>query len=57
MLGDQAARAHAHLGNTDATERLLAKPTNSPNQDSAAPRLSVSAPLAEHVVRCWEARC
>jgi transcriptional regulator with XRE-family HTH domain len=53
----RAAHAHANLGNTDATERLLAKAHELANQDSAAPPLSVSAALSEHVVRCWEARC
>jgi transcriptional regulator with XRE-family HTH domain len=53
----RAAHAHAHLGNADTTERLLAKAHELANQDSAAPPLSVSVPLSEHVVRCWEARC
>jgi hypothetical protein len=48
---------HAQLGNADATERLLAKAHELAGRDSAVPPLSVSVPLAEHVVRCWEARC
>jgi transcriptional regulator with XRE-family HTH domain len=53
----RAAHAHAHLANTDATERLLATAHELANQDSPAPPLSVSVALSEHVVRCWEARC
>jgi transcriptional regulator with XRE-family HTH domain len=53
----RAARAHAHLGNTDATERLLARAHELAAKDSAAPPLSVRVALSEHVVRCWEARC
>jgi transcriptional regulator with XRE-family HTH domain len=53
----RAAHAHAQMGNADATERLLAKAHELAAKDSAAPPLSVSVPLAEHVVRCWEARC
>jgi tetratricopeptide (TPR) repeat protein len=53
----RAAHAHAHLGNADATERLLAKAHELAARDSAAPPLSVSVALSEHVVRCWEARC
>jgi hypothetical protein len=53
----RAAHAHAHVGNADATERLLARAHDLAAKDSAAPPLSISVPLAEHVVRCWEARC
>jgi len=53
----RAAHAHAHVGNADATERLLAKAHELAAKDSLAPPLSVSVPLSEHVVRCWEARC
>ena len=53
----RAAHAHAQVGNADATERLLARAYDLAAKDSAAPPLSVSVPLAEHVVRCWEARC
>jgi len=53
----RAAQAHARIGNRDATERLLAEAHHLAGQDSTAPPLSVSVPLAQHVVRCWEARC
>jgi transcriptional regulator with XRE-family HTH domain len=53
----RAAHAHARLGNRDTTERLLAKAYELAAKDSAAPPLSVSVPVAEHLVRCWEARC
>jgi transcriptional regulator with XRE-family HTH domain len=53
----RAALVHARIGNTDATECLLARAHDLAAKDSAAPPLSVSAPLGEHVVRCWEARC
>ena len=53
----RAAHAHARTGNADATERLLAKAHELVAEDSAAPPLSVSVPVAEHVVRCWQARC
>jgi transcriptional regulator with XRE-family HTH domain len=53
----RAAHAHAHIGDADATERLLARAHDLAAKDSAAPPLSVSVPLVEHVVRCWEARC
>jgi transcriptional regulator with XRE-family HTH domain len=53
----RAAHAHARIGNADATERLLARAHDLAVKDSAAPPLSVSVPLAEHVVRCWQARC
>jgi transcriptional regulator with XRE-family HTH domain len=53
----RAAHAHAHVGNADATERLLAKAHELANQDSPVPPLSVSVALSEHLVRCWEARC
>jgi transcriptional regulator with XRE-family HTH domain len=53
----RAAHAHAHIGDADTTERLLAKAHELAAKHSAAPPLSVSVPLAEHVVRCWEARC
>jgi transcriptional regulator with XRE-family HTH domain len=53
----RAAHAHAHIGNADATERLLATAHELAAKDSPAPPLSVSVPLAEYVVRCWEARC
>jgi transcriptional regulator with XRE-family HTH domain len=53
----RAAHAHAHVGNVDATERLLARAHDLAAKDSPAAPLSVSVPLAEHVVRCWEARC
>ncbi|HEV7807892.1 MAG TPA: hypothetical protein VGO80_18880, partial [Solirubrobacteraceae bacterium] len=52
----RAAHAHARVGDADATERLLAKAHELAAKDSAAPPLSVSV-LAEHLVRCWEARC
>lgn len=45
------------IGNHDATERLLAKAYELATKDSPAPPLSVSVPLANHLVRCWEARC
>jgi transcriptional regulator with XRE-family HTH domain len=53
----RAAHAQARLGHRDATERLLAKAYELAAKDSAAPPLSVSVPVAEHLVRCWEARC
>jgi transcriptional regulator with XRE-family HTH domain len=53
----RAAHAHAHIGNADATERLLARAHDLAAKNSAPPPLSVSVPLGEHVVRCWEARC
>jgi hypothetical protein len=53
----RAAHAHAHIGNADATERLLARAHDLATKDSPTAPLSVSVPLAEHVVRCWEARC
>lgn len=53
----RAAHAHARSGNVDATERLVAGAHELAAKDSAAPPLSVSVPLSEHVVRCWEARC
>jgi hypothetical protein len=53
----RAAHAHANLGNTDAAERLLARAYELAAHESAAPPLSVSGALSEHVVRCWEARC
>jgi transcriptional regulator with XRE-family HTH domain len=53
----RAAHAHAHAGNADATERLLARAHELATKDSAAPPLSVSISLVEHVVRSWEARC
>jgi transcriptional regulator with XRE-family HTH domain len=53
----RAAYAHARLGNRDAAERLLVKAHELAAKDSAAPPLSVSVPVAEHLVRCWEARC
>jgi len=53
----RAAHAHAHIGGADATERLLATAHQLAAKDSPAPPLSVSVPLAEHVLRCWEARC
>jgi hypothetical protein len=53
----RAAHAHARIGNADATERMLANAYELAAKDSAMPPLSVSVPLAQHVVRCWEARC
>jgi hypothetical protein len=53
----RAAHVHARIGNVGATERLLAKAYELVAKDSVAPPLSVSVPLAEHAVRCWEARC
>jgi transcriptional regulator with XRE-family HTH domain len=53
----RAAHAHARLGHRNATEHLLAKAHELAAKDSAAPPLSVSVPVAEHLVRCWEARC
>ncbi len=53
----RAAHAHARIGNTEATERLLAKAHELVAKDSVAPPLSVSVTVAEHLVRCWEARC
>jgi transcriptional regulator with XRE-family HTH domain len=53
----RAAHAHARIGNRDATERLLAEAHQLAAQDSTTPPLSISVPLAEHVVRGWEARC
>jgi transcriptional regulator with XRE-family HTH domain len=53
----RAAHAHARLGHRDATERLLAKAHELAAKDSAAPPLSVNVAVAEHLVRCWEARC
>jgi transcriptional regulator with XRE-family HTH domain len=53
----RAAYAHARLGNRDATERLLSDAHELAAKDSAAPPLSVGVPVAEHLVRCWEARC
>jgi hypothetical protein len=40
----RAAHAHAHIGNADATERLLAKAYELAAKDSAAPPLSMSVP-------------
>jgi len=53
----RGARAHARVGDADATERLLADAHELAARDSSPPPLSVSVPLAEHIVRCWEARC
>jgi transcriptional regulator with XRE-family HTH domain len=53
----RAAHAHAHIGDVQATKRMLAQAYTLAAQDSAPPPLSASTPLAEHVVRCWEARC
>jgi hypothetical protein len=53
----RGAHAHAQVGNADATEQLLARGYDLTAKDSPAAPLSVSIPLVEHVVRCWEARC
>ncbi|MGH2941382.1 MAG: helix-turn-helix domain-containing protein [Solirubrobacteraceae bacterium] len=53
----RAAHAHAHLTDSQATERILTDAQELATQDSAPPPLSVTRPLSEHVVRCWEARC
>jgi len=53
----RAAHSHARTGNADATERLLAKAHELVAEDSAAPPLSVSVSVSEHLVRCWQARC
>jgi transcriptional regulator with XRE-family HTH domain len=53
----RAAHGHAQIGNVQATKRMLAQAYMLAAQDSAPPPLSASIPLAEHVVRCWEARC
>jgi len=53
----RAAHAHAHVGDAEATERMLVEARRLAADDSAPPPLAISAPLAEHVVPCWEARC
>jgi len=53
----RAAHAHAHVGDAEATERMLVEARRLAADDSAPPPLATSAPLAEHVVPCWEARC
>ena len=53
----RAAHAYAHLADSEATERMLAQAHELAVQDSAVPPLSTSVPLAEHVVRYWQARC
>jgi transcriptional regulator with XRE-family HTH domain len=53
----RAAHAYAHLADNEATERMLAQAHELAVEDSAVPPLSTSVPLAEHVVRCWQARC
>jgi transcriptional regulator with XRE-family HTH domain len=51
----RAAHAHALLGDHQATKRLLGKARRLAAQHSAPPPLASSAPLAEHVVPCWQA--
>lgn len=53
----RAAYAHAHVGHVAATERMLAEARRLAATDSAPPPLATSAPLAAHIVPCWEARC
>jgi len=53
----RAAQAHAHVGDTEETERMLADSRRLAATDSAPPPLATSNPLADHVVPCWEARC
>jgi transcriptional regulator with XRE-family HTH domain len=53
----RAAYAHAHIGDVKATERMLAHARRLAAAESAPPPLATSAPLADHVLRCWEARC
>lgn len=57
--GDQRGRTAllAHLGDATATERMLREARRLAAEDSALPPMATSAPLAEHVLPCWEARC
>lgn len=52
----RAAHGHALTGDTDATERLIAKAETLLTQDSPPPP-SAALPSADHLVRAWEARC
>jgi hypothetical protein len=53
----RAAHAHAHIGNVEATERMLAHAHELATQKSTPPPLSTSVSHADHVVRRWAARC
>lgn len=53
----RAAHAHALVGEPEMTRRMLVQARRLAAEDSAPPPLATSAPLAEHVVPCWEARC
>ena len=53
----RAAHAHAHIGDAEATSRMLAEAHDLAAQDSPDPPLAVSLAVAGHVVRRWEARC
>jgi transcriptional regulator with XRE-family HTH domain len=53
----RAAHAHANIGDTETTKRLLCEANRLAAEDSAPPPLATSAPFAEHVLRRWEARC
>ncbi len=53
----RAAHAHALVGDSETAQRMLAEAHRLAGEDSVPPPLAASAPLAEHVVPCWEARC
>jgi transcriptional regulator with XRE-family HTH domain len=53
----RAAHAHALIGDHEAAKRMLAQARRLAGEDSVPPPLATTAPLAEHVVPCWEARC
>ena len=53
----RAAHAHAYIGDAETTKHLLRAARRLASADSAAPPLATSAPLAEHVMPRWEARC
>jgi transcriptional regulator with XRE-family HTH domain len=57
LCGVRAAHAHALVGDHEAAKRMLAQAYRLAAEDSAPPPLATTAPLAEHVVPCWEARC
>jgi transcriptional regulator with XRE-family HTH domain len=57
LCAARAAHAHAYIGDAETTKRLLHEARRLASADSAAPPLAISAPLAEHVMPRWEARC
>jgi len=53
----RAACAHAHIEDAEMVKRMLAQAHEFAAQDSPAPPLATSLPVAEHIMRRWEARC